>query len=107
MSTEQVIALIAAVGGGAVFREVVGGLWKWVTGRQKAERDAIQALEAERRYRVQVEEQMYWLRASLIRLGRPDLVPPLPQRGEPAPAGWWNPSGSLIEPPHTGPSKES
>jgi len=96
VSTEIIVALIGGGGSTLLIKAIAGGVWKWLTGRQRAERDAIQALEGERRFRVQVEEQLYFTRAQLIQLGRSDLVPPFPVRGQ---ASTWRPQpGGALHP---------
>lgn len=69
---EVLIAFISA-GGVLTFREAAVGFYKWVTGRQKAERTAIQDAWTERdreaARRREVEEDAHGLRMMLIEHG--------------------------------------
>lgn len=89
MTTDQAIALLVALGGGAFIREIVTGLWKWATGRQESERSTIQKawadLDSETAYRRRVTEHAHELRRRLIDLGHGDDLAPFPSRTPPDP----------------------
>ena len=97
MTTEQTIALIAALGIGTIARELITGLARWITGKQERERSAYRALLAdadrahaaveteraradrEATHRRIVAEHAYQLRHLLIDLGAPAAdIPPFP-----------------------------
>lgn len=84
MTTDQMIALIVAVGGGAFVREIVVGLWRWLTGRQTRERSTIQRalrdLDRESPYRRRVEEHASEVRRIAVNHGLADELPPWPER---------------------------
>ena len=117
-TTEIVLAIIAAVGGGAAVREGVGGLWRWLTGRQRRERDAIRQAYADtqaanrallkayadidslnqahtltRQAKNEWMDYAYTLRRIIIANGAQHLLPPLPNPGY----------TSVIEPTHKPP----
>ena len=85
MSTDQIIALIIALGGGAALREIVVGVYRWVTGGQARERDALRAamsdLDSESAYRRRVVEHAHEIRRIAIDHGiHADDLPPFPPR---------------------------
>lgn len=84
MTTDQIIALIAVLGGGVFFRELVTGVWKWLTGRQTHERNTLRAalrdLDLEASYRRRVEEHASEVRRIAIEHGLADELPPFPDR---------------------------
>lgn len=96
--TSNVETIIVALSSGGFFlllRELLPGIWKWLTGRQRHERDLLQQayrdLDAETRARRQVEEELHRLRTRVIQTGRSDLLLDMPQH-MPTP-------GSILEPP--------
>lgn len=89
MTTTEILAIIAALGGGAALREAVGGLWRWVSGRQRRERDALRqaymeiddanaARAAASRRAAAWSEYAMVLRRVIIRHGGSELIPPAP-----------------------------
>lgn len=46
-TTETVIAVIVALGGGTIAREIITGLARWITGRQDRERSALRQAYAD------------------------------------------------------------
>lgn len=79
MNTDIIVALIGGGGGALLLKTVVGGVWKWLTGRQEAERTALQEVAAERRYAAELLEQLYFMRNQLMQNGHP-LLPLVPER---------------------------
>ncbi len=103
MTTEQTIALIAALGIGTIARELITGLARWVTGKQDRERSAHRALIAdadrvhaavdtergradpEASSRRRATEPAHALRRQLLALGvPPNATPPLPSSPTPS-----------------------
>ena len=104
MTTEQTIALIAALGIGTIARELITGLARWATGKQERERTAYRdliadadraraAVETERaradreatRRRI-IAEHAHVLRTHLIEAGVPaDDIPPFPSTSKETP----------------------
>lgn len=86
MTTEQIITLVVGLGTGGLLRELVVGIWHWATGRQTAERSAVQQawrdLDSEMAYRRRVSEHAHELRTMLIAAGV-DELPPFPSRTGP------------------------
>lgn len=84
MSVENWLVIIAALGGGAFFKEFAVGIWKWATGRQQQERDVVRSLsrdlDEEAAYRREVTEHAFVLRTILVQLGQTDLIPDFPAR---------------------------
>lgn len=82
MTTDQVITLVLGLGAGGLLREVVMGLWRWLTGRQDAERNQVQQAWRERdeeaTRRRQISEYAHQLRVILIAHGLGDEAPPFP-----------------------------
>ena len=79
MSTEIIVALISGGGLTLLLKAVGGGMWKWLTGRQEAEKVAFQEMAAERRYSAELLEQLYFMRNQLMQKGHP-LLPLVPER---------------------------
>lgn len=99
MSATEIVALIAALGLGTALPEALRGAWKWATGRQGRERDALRQaatdLDAERAAVATARrETAYWmdayyrLRAHAVARGLP-LPTDLPT--------------TIIQPPQRGP----
>ena len=84
MSTEIIVALIGGGGSTLLIKAIAGGVWKWLTGRQEAERAALQETAAERRYSAELLEQLYFMRNQLMQKGHP-LLPEVPERRPPEP----------------------
>jgi hypothetical protein len=103
VTTEQTIALIAALGIGTIARELITGLARWVTGKQDRERSAYRALIAdadrahaavdteraradhEASYRRRATEHAHALRRQLLDLGvAPNDIPPFPSSTTPS-----------------------
>lgn len=85
MTTDQLITLIIALGGGAFLREAVVGVYRWATGGQARERSALRQaladLDAESAHRRRVTEHAHELRRMLIDQGVPtEDIPPFPAR---------------------------
>ena len=85
MSTDQIIALIMALGGGAALREIVVGVYRWLTGGQARERAALRAamsdLDSEAAYRRRVVEHAHEIRRIAIDHGiHIEDLPPFPPR---------------------------
>ena len=82
LTTDQVITLVLGLGAGGLLREVVMGLWRWLTGRQDAERAQVQQAWRERdeeaTRRRQLSEYAHQLRVILIAHGLGDKAPPFP-----------------------------
>ena len=79
-TTELWIAFIASGGVVLIFRELIPGLWKWLTGRQHRERNLLQVayrdLDRETAARRVAQEELHHLRARVIQTGRQDLLIP-------------------------------
>ena len=58
---ELIVALIAALGGGAALPELIRGVVKWVNGKQGRERDALRQADAQ--YAAARQERAYWMDA--------------------------------------------
>lgn len=85
MSTDQIIALIIALGGGAALWEFAVGVYRWLTGGQARERAALRAamtdLDSEAAYRRRVVEHAHEIRRIAIDHGIPaEDLPPFPPR---------------------------
>lgn len=87
MTTAQILAwvvtLIAALGGGAFFREVAAGIFKAVTGKQTKERQAIRVAWAERdeeatKRRILAEYASQVRRVAIDAGIKPEQLPPFP-----------------------------
>ena len=90
MTTDQLITLIVALGGGAFLREAGVGIYRWATGGQARERSALRQattdLDTEAAYRRRVTEHAHEVRRIAIDHGIPsDALPPLPARTQPPP----------------------
>lgn len=92
-STEIWIAVISSGGFALLAREIIPGVWKWATGRQRRERDLLQQAYAEldeaNRIRRAAQEELFQLRSRVIQANRQDLLLP---HHPPTPT-------SIIEPP--------
>lgn len=83
MTATEWAAVLTALGAGATGKELLMGLWKWLSGRQDAERLEMRRLradldraEADRR---RISEHASELRRILIEAGTPaDRLPPWP-----------------------------
>lgn len=85
MTTDQLITLIVALGGGVFLREAGVGIYHWATGGQARERSALRQamtdLDAESAYRRRVTEHAHEVRRIAIDHGIPsDALPPFPTR---------------------------
>lgn len=85
MTTDQTIALIIALGGGAALREITVGLYRWITGGQARERSALRQamtdLDHEASWRRRTAEHAHELRRMLLDRGVPsDELPDFPAR---------------------------
>ena len=83
MTTDQIITLIVALGGGAFLREAGMGVYRWATGRQARERSSLRRamadLDTESAYRRRVVEHAHEIRRIAIDHGIPsDELPPFP-----------------------------
>ena len=87
MTASEWAAILTALGVGAAAKELVTGVWAWLTGRQDAERGRIRRIIAERDHaeaeRRHIAEHASELRRMLIENGTPSTqLPPWPsQRG--------------------------
>lgn len=85
MTTDQIITLIVALGGGAFLREIAVGVYRWLTGGQSREqtalRQALAEVDAEAAHRRRVTEHAHELRRMLIDQGVPtEDIPAFPAR---------------------------
>lgn len=88
MTTDQLISLVVAFGGGAFIQQGIKGIYWWVTGRQSRERSALRQamtdLDTEAAYRRRVTEHAHEVRRIAIDHGIPsDELPPFPARNQP------------------------
>ena len=65
---ELILALIAALGGGAALPELIRGVAKWANGKQARERDALHQADADLKaadlaYAAARQERAYWMDA--------------------------------------------
>lgn len=65
---ELIVAIIAALGGGAALPEFIRGVVKWATGKQGRERDALRQADADLKaadaqYAAARQERAYWMDA--------------------------------------------
>lgn len=84
MTTEQWMTLAALVGGTLGGRELVMGLWRWLSGRQRAQQELVARLNDEldgaNAYRRALEELVAQQRQVMIANGIGHLMPPPPRR---------------------------
>lgn len=85
MTASEWAAILTALGVGAAAKELVTGVWAWLTGRQDAERGRIRRIIAERDHaeaeRRHIAEHASELRRMLIEHGTPSTqLPPWPSQ---------------------------
>ncbi len=83
MTATEWAAVLTALGVGAAAKELVTGLWAWMSGRQDAERGRMRRVIAERDHaeadRRRISEHASELRRLLIERGTPSTeLPPWP-----------------------------